>query len=487
MRLSELLAPGEGQIFGGDVEIHGIEYDSRRLEEGGLFVAVPGFTMDGHEFIPDAIARGASAVMVETMQPNLDVPQILVKNCRQAMSQAARCFFGDPAARLRVIAVTGTNGKTTTTFLIKQGLESAGFRVALMGTIQNMIGDAVYPAARTTPEAIDIQRFLAQAVSEGCQYLVFEASSHGLALGRIDDVEVDVAVFTNLSQDHLDFHDSFEAYFEAKAQLFHQLNRHRSKPSKAAVINGDDPYGQRLMKFDLPNVYPYGIHEGSIQASQVCIHGSGVSYRLQSPTHEFAVDLPLAGMFNVYNSLAAAAVLIHEGFDTAAMERAMEALRPVPGRFELVQVGQPFPVVVDYAHTPDGLTNVMATARSVCSGRVIAVFGAGGDRDAAKRPLMAAAAGEFADYIIITSDNPRSEEPLAICGQVEQGLIAMGFRAYHVEPSRQVAIQQAVTMANADDIVVIAGKGHETYQEVSGKRSHFDDREVAGAALKELS
>lgn len=486
MRLSQLLPSGEAVRIGEDVTVTGIQYDSRRVEPGDLFVAVPGFKSDGHDFISAAVQRGAVAVMVERQEAEGSIPQLLVADCRTAMARAAHRFFAEPSRKLRVVAVTGTNGKTTTTFLIKQGLEAVGFRVALMGTIHNMIGDAIFPAGRTTPEAIDIQRFLADAVADGCHYVVLEASSHGLALGRLDDLEVDVAVFTNLSQDHLDFHPDFEAYFQAKAKLFHILNQPGTKDNKAAVINGDDPYGRRLLDLRLPRVLTFGINGGDVQAVAAQVHPAGVAYTLASRGTTLGVDLPLAGTFNIYNSLGAAAVFLNEGLSARALKQAMGALRPVPGRFELVQAGQRFPVVVDYAHTPDGLTNVLQTARSVSAGRVIAVFGAGGDRDAKKRPLMAAAAAALADYIIITSDNPRSEDPLTICQNVEEGLLESGFANYHVEPERRAAITQAVAMAKETDIVVIAGKGHETYQESHGQRIHFDDREVALAALKEL-
>ncbi len=488
MYLSQLLYYSPWKLLGRDVQVSGMTYDSRRVRDGWLFIAVKGFNVDGHRFIDDAIKRGAAAVMVETPATGLSIPQLVTDDTRRAMAEASARYYGHPSRKLRVIAVTGTNGKTTTTYLIKKGLEETGYAVGLAGTVQRMIGQTVYETGRTTPESIDLQAFMAELVALGTDYFVFEASSHGMVLRRLDYMDIDVAVYTNLSQDHLDFHPTMEDYAAAKAMLFASLGSTGSLKNKAAVINMDDAFGQTMRSQCRVRPITYGLNSDcDVTARNVVLSEMGLRYELHSPVGPMNVSLPLSGKFNVYNSLAAAAVFCQEGFSARQIDHAMHALEPVPGRFEPVQVQQPFGVVVDYAHTPDSLDNVLSTARGSATGQIISVFGAGGDRDAAKRPLMAKAASKYSDYIIITSDNPRSEDPAAICRQIEKGLRDVGFGDYHVEVDRRRAIRQGIGMARAGDMVVIAGKGHETYQEIDGRTLHFDDREEALAVLKELA
>lgn len=432
-----------------------LAYDARMVTPGAVFFCVPGTRADGHDFAPDAVARGAIGLVVER-RLDLGVPQLVVPDARAAMAVAADEFFGRPSEELVVAGVTGTNGKTTTTFLLYSILEAAGMRPGLLGTVECRVGGEVRPAVRTTPEAIDVQRTLRAMLDARDRSCVMEATSHGSELRRLDRIRWDALVFTNLTQDHLDFHGTMERYFEAKRRLFLE-----GRPP--AAINVGDPWGRKLAA-DRPDALTYGFAPDA-EVGSAELEG---------------VELKLRGRFNVENALGALAASRLLGVEREAAVRGLEAVRGVPGRFESVDEGQPFEVIVDYSHTPDSLENVLRAAREMTGGRVICVFGCGGDRDRGKRPVMGGIASRLADVAIVTSDNPRSEEPMAIIEEILGGMEP----GADVEPDRRVAIGRAIELAEAGDVVVIAGKGHEQGQEFEGGRKvPFDDREVAREAL----
>lgn len=480
MRLSEVMKHLPHRLVGEDIHISGIAYDSRKVEPGFLFAAVSGLKHDGHDFVSEAAAQGAAAVLVERVMDTA-VPQIVVEDTRAALGHVAAAFYGHPAKQLKVIGVTGTNGKTTTTYMVRSILEQAGKRVGLIGTIETVFNGQSQVSDRTTPESLDLQRILAEMATTGIEYVVMEVSSHALKLHRTNGMEFRVGIFTNLTQDHLDFHTSFEDYFESKAKLFDQV-------TGFAVLNYDDPKGQDLAaRMSIPLI-SYGVDQAAeVHASNVEVDSKRTSYTLNTPWGSIPLEINLTGKFNVYNSLSAAAACLGAGFSLDEVKRGLEALQGVPGRFEVVDEGQPYAVIVDYAHTPDGLENILRTARSMTEGRVVVVFGAGGDRDRGKRPLMGKIAAQLADFVVITSDNPRSEDPRDICEDISAGAkqAACGAECV-VEVDRRAAIRLALAEAEPGDIVLIAGKGHETYQEIRGVRTYFDDREEARLALKEL-
>jgi UDP-N-acetylmuramoyl-L-alanyl-D-glutamate--2,6-diaminopimelate ligase len=487
MRLSEFL--DLGRLLQGDpaTEVTRVVYDSRQAGPGALFVAIPGFRQDGHQFIVDALTRGAAGVVVEQPVSLPDGAAVLqVPSSRRALGMLAARLYGDPSRHLRVIGVTGTNGKTTTTHLIRSILMARGHKVGLIGTVHNYVGDQELPALLTTPQASDLQELFSRMVEAGCSHVVMEVSSEGLDMHRVDDVEFDVGVFTNLTQDHLNYHGTLERYREAKLKLFRMLQPGGKGP-KAAVLNQDDPsFGHFAAACQVP-VLRYGLGQGGeLSASDVEISATGCRFTLKTPMGSRPVRLRLVGRFNVYNALAAAAVGIAEGADLDTIVAALEAARGIPGRMEPVDVGQPFGVFVDYAHSPDGLENVLRAAQGFTQGRVIALFGCGGDRDRGKRPQMGRIAAELADYTIITSDNPRSEEPEAIVREIEAGVLSAlpPHHFYEIEVDRARAIQRAVDLAAPGDVVIIAGKGHETYQIFKDKTIDFDDRLVARAAIE---
>ncbi|GAW92149.1 UDP-N-acetylmuramoyl-L-alanyl-D-glutamate--2,6-diaminopimelate ligase [Calderihabitans maritimus] len=466
--------------------VKGIHYDSRQIKEGYLFVAIEGFRVDGHRFIPDALERGAVALVVE--KP-VAVPEgvtcLLVKDSRRALSALSAAYFDYPSRHLNLIGVTGTNGKTTTTHLIEAILQQAGEKVGLLGTIVNRIGDRELPAVHTTPESLDLQALLAQMVEEEVAYAVMEVSSHALALDRTVDCEYDVGVFTNLSQDHLDFHQNMQEYLKAKGKLFASLGSGVKKRKKYAVINADDPQSAYLRQITSVPVVTYGLREESdVQAKNIDVGTKGVRFQVVSPSGEFPLNLKLTGKFTVYNALAAVAVGMQEGIPEEEIKQALEGVTGVAGRFELVDCGQEFAVVVDYAHTPDGLKNLLETAREMTKGRIITVFGCGGDRDRGKRPLMGEVAARYSDFCIVTSDNPRSEEPEAIIQDIIPGVEKITRENYKIIVDRYQAIREAIAMARRDDMVIIAGKGHETYQIIQDKILPFDDRKVAREILR---
>ncbi|OUM94093.1 MAG: UDP-N-acetylmuramoyl-L-alanyl-D-glutamate--2,6-diaminopimelate ligase [Firmicutes bacterium ZCTH02-B6] len=490
MELRSLLAHvPEYTLLQGDpaLDVAGIAYDSREVRPGDLFVCWRGLRFDGHAFVAEALSRGAVAVVAERPVEGALV-QVVVPDGREALARLSAAFYGFPSRRMRLVGVTGTNGKTTTTHLIKAVLEEAGCKVGLIGTIRHLVGDEVLESHRTTPESLDLQRLLFHMAERGMDYAVMEVSSHAMALKRTVGVEYDVAVFTNVTRDHLDFHASFEEYAAVKAQLFASLDPAGAKPRKAAVVNMDDPHANLMSDASRVPVIGYGIGQSTdVYAADVIVRPSGVSYRARTPAGELPLQLQLTGRFNVYNSLAALAVGWHEGVPLATIRTALERVPGVPGRLERVDRGQDFTVLVDYAHTPDSLENVLETCRGFAPGRVLVVFGCGGDRDRGKRPAMGSIAARLADVVIITSDNPRSEDPAAICREVEAGVLAAGPPpgGYHVVVERRDAIREAIRLAQPGDIVLIAGKGHETYQIFRDRTVHFDDREEAAHALKE--
>jgi UDP-N-acetylmuramoyl-L-alanyl-D-glutamate--2,6-diaminopimelate ligase len=451
-----------------------------------MFVALRGEKTDGHQFIGQAIDKGASVIVAEREQKDPRVTCLLVENTRTALADFSATFYGHPARKLKLAAVTGTNGKTTTTFLIKHICEKAGIRCGLLGTVQYEIGDRILPAIRTTPEALDVQELLAQIVSAGGRAAAMEVSSHALAQERTRGIEWDVAVFTNLTQDHLDFHLTMENYFEAKAKLFQDLASQPKKKKASAVVNIDDRYGEKLvgrLAGKTPVVtYGLGMH-ADFRASNYRTEFAGTSYQLDAQGRSYLVRVPLIGRFNVANSMAAlaAATVMGVGLRSAILSLARSP--QVPGRLELVPAKRQFQIFVDYAHTDDALRNVLKTLRELKPRKLIVIFGCGGDRDRKKRPLMGRAADELADYAIITSDNPRKENPDAIISEVEKG-----FRSTHYEKivERAAAIRHAVAMAQPRDLVLIAGKGHEKYQEFADHTVPFDDLQVARRALDDL-
>jgi UDP-N-acetylmuramoyl-L-alanyl-D-glutamate--2,6-diaminopimelate ligase len=457
------------------VEIGDLAHDTRRVTPGALFFCVPGSRVDGHDLAWEAIERGAAAVVVERPL-EVDVPQLLVPSVRESMAVAADVFFGEPTKDLELAGVTGTNGKTTTAFLLRSILDAAGHRPGLVGTIEWQVGGEPRPAPFTTPEAIDLQRLFREMLAAGDRSAAVEASSHGAALRRLDRVRFDVLVFTNLSQDHLDLHGSMDEYFQAKRRLFTG-----PQPPPAAVNVGDE-WGRKLAD-DLEDAHraplvTFGLSgNAEVRPEALQVTATGSTFRAGG----LDIETPLRGRFNVENVLGAVAAGLLLDLDEQAIVDGVARMQGVPGRFEPVDEGQPFAVVVDYAHTPDSLATVLDAARLVSGGRVIVVFGAGGDRDRGKRPLMGKVAAERADVVIVTSDNPRSEEPLAIIQDVLQGA---GLDV-EIDPDRRSAIARAVALAEADDVVVIAGKGHEQGQDVGGVVAPFDDREVAREALRD--
>jgi UDP-N-acetylmuramoyl-L-alanyl-D-glutamate--2,6-diaminopimelate ligase len=458
------------------VEISDLAYDTRAVGPGALFFCVPGERHDGHAFARDAVDRGAVALVVERVL-GLDVAQLVVPDARRAMAQAAVVFFDDPTRELEVAGVTGTNGKTTTTFILHSILAAAGRRPGLLGTIDSRIGGERRQAIRTTPEAIDLQRAFREMLDAGDRSCALEATSHGSELGRLDGVRFSALAFTNLGQDHLDFHGTFEHYFDAKRRLFVEGER------PPAAVNVGDDYGRRLADelraLGHEPLLTFGMAgDADIRPEQLELDGSGA--RLRAGGLELRTKL--RGRFNVENVLAAVAVSRLLGVENDAIAAGVEAHEGVPGRFEAVEAGQPFAVVVDYSHKPDALENVLRTAREFARSRVICVFGCGGDRDRAKRPLMGRIASELADVAIVTSDNPRSEDPDAIIAEVVAGAAA----SLEVEPDRAAAIGRGLALAHEGDVVVIAGKGHEQGQEFGDRTIPFDDREVAREALRRL-
>ncbi|SIT00162.1 UDP-N-acetylmuramoyl-L-alanyl-D-glutamate--2,6-diaminopimelate ligase [Alicyclobacillus vulcanalis] len=492
MRLRQLFQPFMNfQVTNAEnPDVVNITTDSREVEPGSLFVAIRGHTVDGHRFVGQAVERGAVAAMVEERVADVPegVPQVIVPDTRHWSALIADRLFGRPSRELRVIGVTGTNGKTTVTHIVRHLLDASGKKAGLIGTVGAKLGSNTWPLPNTTPEAVEIHRLLRRFVDEGATHAVMEVSSHALVERRAAGVSFACAAFTNLTQDHLDFHGTMERYAAAKALLFSRLgNGIGDDPSRAvhAVINADDPYAPVMAEASAAPILTYGIdRDADVRAREVQLSASGARFAVQSPAGLLNIETPLIGRFNVYNTLAAVAIALVEGLAPADIEQAIRSYPSVPGRMERVDEGQPFSVFVDYAHTPDGLENVLAAVREFATQRVLVVVGCGGDRDRTKRPKMAEVAVRWSDLAIFTSDNPRSEDPLAILADMRAGVSERDAHKVFEEVDRRRAIELAVAEAKPGDVIVIAGKGHEDYQIIGAERRHFDDREEARRAIR---
>jgi UDP-N-acetylmuramoyl-L-alanyl-D-glutamate--2,6-diaminopimelate ligase len=470
----------------GDLEtdIRGLCQDSRYVEPGNLFICVKGTKMDGHLFLEQAAAAGAVAALVEDW-PEQDYGLVLIQviQVNSVIKEVAGAFYGYPDQKLQLIGVVGTNGKTTSTYLMKSVLEAAGYRVGLIGTIANLIGNRVLEAKNTTPGTLELQKLFHEMVKDDVEYVVMEVSSHSIHQGRVTGLRFRSGIFTNITQDHLDYHQTFEEYLRVKTKFFSDL-----PATSWAALNCDDEHAGRIIPQTAARVLTYGIENPSdIKAESIKISPDGVGYTAVTPLGNLPLQLHFTGYFNVYNSLGVLTCALSLGIDLASIKRGLESTTGVPGRFEKVKAGQTgFTVIVDYAHTPDGLENILKTGRGLKPRRLLLVFGCGGDRDRTKRPIMGALAANLADYTIITSDNPRSEAPLEIIREIENGFTQANPEAHYLlEVDRAEAIRKIIWEAGPGDLILIAGKGHETYQQFADHTIHFDDREVAGAVLKE--
>ncbi|SDY76154.1 UDP-N-acetylmuramoyl-L-alanyl-D-glutamate--2,6-diaminopimelate ligase [Evansella caseinilytica] len=466
-----------------DPFIHSLHMDHREVAAGSLFFCIKGYTVDGHDFAEKAVANGAVALVAEK-ELDVSVPVVIVRSSKRAMAVMSSFFYDFPTAKLKLIGVTGTNGKTTTTHLIDKILRDSGRKTGIIGTMYTKYLDKEIPVKNTTPESLVLQQHFSKMVTEGVETVAMEVSSHALVQGRVHGTQFDIAVFTNLSQDHLDFHGTMENYAQAKGLLFAQLgNGYHPANQPFAVLNVDDNVHLQLETMTAAPILTYGIHrEADMMASDVQIDERGAAFTMTLGEEHVRVTMPMTGMFSVYNALAASSAAYLSGVSLQAIAASLSATSGVSGRFERVEVNQPFHVIVDYAHTPDSLENVLRTIREFAKGRISVVVGCGGDRDKTKRPVMASIAGKLADYVYLTSDNPRSEDPLAILQDMEQG---MSGSDYKVIVDRKEAIYEAIRHAETDEVVLIAGKGHETYQTIGGVNHHFDDRLVAKEAVKE--
>ena len=489
MQLKQLIHELETETVEGslDREVVGVGYDSRRISPGMVFVAIPGKNTDGHQYITAALERGAVAII---SQQNGFVPhratKIKVPDARRALARTAAAFYGFPSQQLKVIGVTGTNGKTTVSFMVKHILEAAGVKTGLLGTVRYEIGERCIPAQRTTPEALEIQAMMAQMLNAGCKACVMEVSSHALDQQRVVGVNFDVGIFTNLTQDHLDYHGTMDAYFQAKERLFATLST--GGKSATAVINVDDAYGARLVnESSLEVKLTYGLHDAArLRATKIQLGRGATKLTIETPAGSFACRLPLIGRHNIYNALAAVGAALSLQVDLSTIKTGLETMKPVPGRLEKVDCGQPFSVFVDYAHTDDALQNVLTTLREITQGRVLLAFGCGGNRDNGKRAKMGRVAAQLADHTIITTDNPRKESATWIAAQIEEGFRAVRTGGHQVELDRHRAIDELIRMARPGDVVLLAGKGHETYQEFEDTVVPFDDRVHARETLEAL-
>ena len=462
-----------------DLEIADVAYDSRKVQPGGMFVAVTGFATDGNRFIPMAMEKGA-AVIVTAKEPEQEVPYVLVESDRLALAYIGRNFYGNPAESVKMIGVTGTNGKTSSTLLLKHILEVVkGAKVGLMGTMENIIGDEHIPADRTTPESFELQALLARMRDAGCTHVIMEVSSHAIALDRVAGITYDVASFTNLTEDHLDFHKTMENYCDTKAILFQRCRK--------AVGNLDDSWYDRLCgNACCPVLTVSAKGSADLYAQDLELLSDGVSFTAVSGGEKVAVKLPIPGKFTVYNALNVLGMAMQLDVSLADAAAALRTAEGVKGRVEVVPTpGKDYTILIDYAHTPDGLENVLSSGKGFCKGRLIAVFGCGGDRDPIKRPIMGKIGTDVADFSIITSDNPRTEDPAKIIEDIVKG-IDTHKNNYEIIENRPAAIRHAMDIAQKNDIIILAGKGHETYQEINGIKHHLDEREVVAAYLEEM-
>jgi UDP-N-acetylmuramoyl-L-alanyl-D-glutamate--2,6-diaminopimelate ligase len=495
-RLSQLLCDVPAQLIAGtlDLPVHAVIADSRVVEAGDVFVCLPGYRTGGgeiradrHDFMAAACERGATALVVERdIVPPPGVTVVRVADCWSAIAAMACAFFDHPSMALTMIGVTGTSGKTSTTYFIESMLTASGIRTARFGTIEYRFGDTVLPAAQTTPEAPELQRLLRLAVDRGFQAVVMEVSSHALELRRVGGIAFDVAVFTNISQDHLNFHPDMHHYLRAKGRLFEELGS--GGKVATAVVNRDDPAAAHIIAVNRGGLLTFGVeHPADVAAQAVETGLAGTRFLARTPAGEVTVQIPHLGEFHVHNALAAIGAGVALRLELADTARGLAATPPVPGRFELVDCGQDFKVAVDYAHKPDALERLLRSARALQPRRVVTVFGCGGDRDRGKRPLMGRIAAQLSDVVIVTSDNPRSEPPQRIIDEIVAGARAGDASPSHLstQPDRRQAIETAVNLAQTDDLILIVGKGHEPYQILSDRRIHFDDREEARRALRQ--
>ncbi|MFP5109066.1 UDP-N-acetylmuramoyl-L-alanyl-D-glutamate--2,6-diaminopimelate ligase [Neobacillus sp. C211] len=473
-----LLVPFKGE----DLEITSIENDNRKVQQGSLFICIKGYTVDGHDFAESAVKNGAAAILAERPL-SLGVPVILVKDTTRAMAVLADTLYGQPTKKLHLIGITGTNGKTTTSHLIEKIMVDAGQKTGLIGTMYTKIADKTIETKNTTPESLTLQKTFQQMVEAGVNTAVMEVSSHALDLGRVHGCDYDVAVFTNLTQDHLDYHKTMDEYKRAKSLLFAQLgNTFDHHKPKFAVLNADDPASDMYSRSTAAHVITYGIdNKADIQAKNIQMTSAGTHFNLFVETEKFPIQMQLIGRFSVYNVLASIAASLVSGVEINEIIKSIESVEGVSGRFELVNAGQDFTVIVDYAHTPDSLENVLKTVQHFAKKRIFVIVGCGGDRDRTKRPLMAQIACQLATDPILTSDNPRSEDPLAILKEMEAGVEG---EKYKIIPDRKEAIHTAIQQATIGDVILIAGKGHETYQIIGNVVHDFDDRLVAREAIE---
>jgi len=509
MELMKLLEGLEIKKIVGEIhkEIEGIAYHSGQVGKNFLFAAIRGLESDGHRFIGEAIKKGAEAILLEEDTGMIDRTAIFVSNSRQALARVASNFYGDPSARLYLIGITGTNGKTTTTYLLESILKKAGHGVGVIGTINYRYGQKVIPALNTTPESLDLQRILKEMVQEGVSHVIMEVSSHGLDLERVYGCQFDGAVFTNFTSDHLDYHQTLERYFQSKQKLFNEFLMRSQKDRRFAVTNLDDPKGEEIVKGVHLPILRYGLGDRcDVSATELSLSLEGISCRIKTPKGEFPLRSNLIGRFNLYNILAAVATGFGMGISLEILKDGIEALKGVSGRFEKVNNPKGIHVIVDYAHTHDALERVLSAIRDTMAhsvpdcGKLITVFGCGGDRDRTKRPLMGEVAGRYSDLVVLTSDNPRTEDPLAIIEEVERGFQSISLKQWHGDDmeawrsergylkvvNRSEAIRMAIRLARSKDTVLIAGKGHEDYQIIGKKKIPFDDRIEAKRALEEV-
>jgi len=461
-----------------EIEISDICSDSRKASKGALFVAVTGFETDGHKYIPAAVDLGASCVICEH-KPETDIPFVVVDNSRKALAYASANFYGRPADKMTMIGITGTNGKTTSTYLLKTILESGGAKVGLIGTNQNMIGDRVLDTERTTPESNELQLLFKQMHDEGCTHVVMEVSSHALELNRVDGVRFNVGVFTNLTQDHLDFHDTMDKYCMAKSKLFTMCD--------VGVLNLDDEACEKIIGTATCDVFTYSTKsdEADLVAKNIRLKNDSVSFEALLPGNIRRIELGIPGEFTDYNALGVIGAALQLGFELKQIEQALKSASGVKGRVEVVPTGTDYTMIIDYAHTPDALENVLSAVRGFAKGRVVVLFGCGGDRDGKKRPLMGAIAAKMADFVIVTSDNPRTEEPMSIINDILTGMEGTK-TPYTVIEDRRKAIRWSMDNAQPEDVIVLAGKGHETYQIIGKTKTHLDEREEIAAHLQEI-
>lgn len=487
MNLESVLTGIEYELLWGNLnqKIDYISYDSRKVKPNSLFVCIKGFNTDGHKYIQAAIDKGAVAILVQDEVTEIpDVTILRTIDTRQALAKVASNYYKKPTQALRLVGVTGTNGKTTITHIIKAILEEEGKKTGMIGTLYAKIGDQAKKVQHTTPEAPELEEFMHLAVEKETDYVVMEVSSHALDLYRVNELDFNVAIFSNLSQDHLDFHHNMDEYKKAKLKLFKMI---KAQENNYTIVNVDDDHGKNFIAETNCNTITYGLmQEADVSAIDLDISLKGTNFTVKYKNHEFKVKMKLIGLFSVYNVLAAIAFALSEKIEPSIITKALTNIEGIPGRFEQVDLGQDFTVIVDYAHTPDGLENILKTSKQIAENRLITVFGCGGDRDKSKRPLMGKIAAEYSNFCVVTSDNPRSEDPQAIIDDIVPGLNMVKDSRYAIILDRKDAINHAFHLAKKGDVIIIAGKGHETYQLVGEKVLEFDDREIAKETLRGL-